>query len=29
MAWGIRLWAAAYLCVVLGLALASFARRNL
>jgi len=27
--WGIRLWAAAYLCVVLGLAVAAFARRNL
>ena len=27
--WGIRLWAAAYLCVVLALAVAAFARRNL
>jgi len=27
--WGIRLWAAAYLCVVLALALGAFGRRNL
>ena len=27
--WGIRLWAGAYLCVILGLALAAFRRRNL